>query len=452
MRRTRTLVAYALTVTALGVPAVANAAPTPPPPPPPSANAQPFEVPQGQPPIAAGAADDPSGHGWALKGGGLVGGFDDQWGFFLASANGQSYLHPGMYFAGYPSYDLSNGRGPDPTGSVQLDLDGSLFSRDLTYNFQLNLGAAGDGPPPTVEVAEASYAFYHNFYDHDLVLEVGAYKNPLFKESGHVQDWNGLFVQRSLTEDLVGGGQYGEQVRGLGVQWLGDDAQPIRAGGNLYEGTDIGASGLSGLGSITGGLSLRMDYKFWGHWDDTTDLTGMTDGRADLLDVGGGLAFEDAHGNDGVRLTVDGQYQVSRQWTAYGALYFDHFGVSRATAAAAADTAFQVAALDPVADSRNDFGFLLEGGYRVIPEVQVVARLSLTRLSPTFTADDGESVFSELSIGANYFLGPKGAWANHARVGLDLTYLPTGAPENNVLYTKSASTDFEVRALFQLQF
>jgi hypothetical protein len=359
---------------------------------------------------------------------GLTAGFDPRRGFFIASEDGQSDVHIGAFFAGLPTYDLYNGRAPVADGIVQFDLDGSVFSRDLTFDFQTN---AGSGSPPAVEVAEMSYTFYHNLYQHDLTAEAGAFKDPMYKESGQVLDWNVLFSQRSLVEDQIGGGEFGEQLRGLSVMWAGDNAQPLRASASAFEGTGINGSLVNTVGA---GLSARGDYKFFGNWADTTDLTGIADGRADLLDVGGGFAYEDAHGSNGIRLTVDGQYQMARKVTVYGAAYYNYFGSSR------------------TAGSVDEAGLLIEGGYLVMPQVQLIARYSLTHTSDDIGSAGGASTFNEIGVGANYFLGPDGSWGNHARVTGELDFLPNGVPTNNVVYDASGNSEIVVRGEFQLQF
>jgi len=374
---------------------------------------------------------DSDRHIFASTDDGLVAGFDPRRGFFISADNGNSYLHAGMLFQGQPSANLSRDRSLEATGNVQFDIDGNLFTRDLTFDFQINQGGNG----PTVEVAEGTYIFDRTFWNHRIGVEVGQFKNPVFKQSSQITDWNQLFVERSLVEDQIGGGQYGQQIRATAIQFLGDDSQPLRASLFGYDGDTPGGQAITPVGSPQGSIGTRVDYKLYGHWDDTTDLTDVAPWRTDLLVFGGGLTYENYDDAHGIRLSADGQYQVAQRWTLFGAAYYDHFDMS-----------------DGVAGTRNDFGLLGEGGYLILPQLQVVGRYSFTRLSPAFTTEPGRSIFYELGVGANYYLGPNGSWASHAKVSLDLDYLPNGSPPNDILYTATATSEVVLRGQVQLQF
>ena len=179
-----------------------------------------------------------------------------------------------------------------------------------------------------------------------------------------------------------------------------------------------------------------MDYKFFGDWTDTTDLTGQNSGKHDLLDVGGGLDYTDAQGAAALRYSIDAQYQIAHKLALLVAGYGNHFDF-RGNAPG-------------VAGSQKNFGAQVEGGYSLTPSWQLVARYSVVKLDKAFKLA-GTGTFQEFAIGANWF-GPNGAWGNHAKFTLDLNYLPSGSPGAGGLdYLASPGEDeLVLRMQFQL--
>jgi len=61
--------------------------------------------------------------------------------------------------------------------------------------------------------------------------------------------------------------------------------------------------------------------------------------------------------------------------------------------------------------------------------------------------------FNEFTVGANYYLGPDGAYLHRAKFTLDFVYLPDGAPSDQTGLGVLASDEdeFVVRGQFQLQ-
>ncbi len=65
---------------------------------------------------------------------------------------------------------------------------------------------------------------------------------------------------------------------------------------------------------------------------------------------------------------------------------------------------------------------------------------------------NGEDAFSEVTVGANYYLGPGGRFGHRAKFTFDVTYLPDGAPSDATGLGILASEEEEwvVRGQFQL--
>ena len=68
-----------------------------------------------------------------------------------------------------------------------------------------------------------------------------------------------------------------------------------------------------------------------------------------------------------------------------------------------------------------------------------------------FAAD--EDTFHEITAGVNYYLGPDGSYLHRAKLQLDATYLPNGAPSDQTQAGSLAGEgdQFVVRAQLQLQ-
>ena len=96
---------------------------------------------------------------------------------------------------------------------------------------------------------------------------------------------------------------------------------------------------------------------------------------------------------------------------------------------------------------------VIEGGYSLNPEWQLVARYSITRFDDSFRSSK-EGTFHEIAAGVNYY-GPNGEWGNHAKLSLDVTYLPNGSPAAtglDYLATLKEKNEIVLRTQFQLYF
>jgi hypothetical protein len=204
----------------------------------------------------------------------------------------------------------------------------------------------------------------------------------------------------------------------------------------------INAADLLGTAVVTPkiGASARVDYKFFGDWVDTTDLTGKLSGQHNLLDIGGGIDYLNAFSGSWYRFDVDAQYQMSQKITAFGAAYFNNYEFDHQ------------AVVSPTA--RNDYGAVVEGGYMITPSIQALARYSIVRSDNHFPGlpTVPTRVFNEFGVGANYYFGPDGSWGNHLRFTIDLDYLPNGTPADpNLFYALQANNKGEwlIRGQFQ---
>ena len=391
----------------------------------------PVMTPQEQAAMVKQILDDADKHTAMLTEMGVDAGYDPETGYFIQSDDGNTVVHPGLLFDAQDYGHPATGGTPGSAGNIQFSAWGSLFSKDLTYRFVVNNGDVSRFPG--VEELWVQYDWWHNaFLGHDIEVRVGQYKNPAFKESSLIGDPYLLLMSNSLASDLIGGGAQGPEVRGGELLLFNPDSPweaEFSADGGPAEG--LGTTDPEGdyVGNTAANVSARFDYKFFGDWADTTDLTGHQWGQKDLLDVGGGADYRDAHNALIYLATADVQYQSAQNWTIFGAVYGQHMEFQ--------DKSFGVDALDDAIlddpgfgpGARNDWGVDAEAGYNITKPIQIFGRYSLTRTDVHLPVA-GESIFHELSLGVNYFFGPDGSWANHAKFTIEFDYLPNGTPAN----------------------
>jgi hypothetical protein len=286
----------------------------------------------------------------------------------------------------------------------------------------------------------------------DLAVKAGQFKNIVFKEE-FTGDQFQLMAERSLANSLIGGNApLSPLVEGVDFLLLGKDA-PLHAELLIHNGWGSGNTSFvqphgppvvfpqtpAAPPTNPGywGASTRVDYKFDGDWVDTTDFTGIQSGKHNLLDVGAGLDFTDAQGASALRGTVDAQWEIAKKIAVFGALYGNYFDFRN------------VKTTEP-SEQQTNYGGMIEGGYLIDPAVQLVARYSVSRMDSNFKTA-GWGTFQEISAGVNWF-GPNGDWGNHAKLTMDLTYLPNGTPGLAGLdYLSSGHDNSEVVLRTQLQ-
>ncbi len=385
--------------------------------------------------------------------------------FFIGSEDGNFYFHPiGIFQVRYNLNDREHakksGDGDFEQGfeirRSKFGFDGNVFTPDLTFKLQWQDGTAG---APVLEHGWAQYVYAKNAFNiGDLAVRVGQTKDIVFKEE-FTGETNQLMTERSLANNLIGGNQPPSNVlQGVDFLLLGKE-NPLHVEVELHNG--FGGANTSFAqphGPATTfpqipvdpptnagnwGVSARADYKVFGDWADTTDLTGINNGRHDLLDIGAGVDFTDAQGAQAIRYTVDAQYQISRKLAIFAAGYGSHYEFRNLAATAPAST-------------QNNYGGMIEGGYLIDPAWQLVARYDVVKLDSNFKVGGagGQGTFQEAEVGVNWF-GPNGSWGNHARLSTELCYLPNGVTAQSGLdYLASSknNNEFVLRTQFQLWF
>jgi len=364
---------------------------------------------------------------------GVTGGWNtDSKQFFISSTDGSFYFHPGIAFQARYAADYRNTPYAINNGfelrRMKFYFDGYVFTPDLTYKFQWQDGQSGGAP--TLEYGWAQYVVYHDVgpWDGDVGIKGGQFKDYASKEQAIVGDTNQPLVERSLIDSIIGGNSNGGPlVEGVDFVYTGSKT-PLHAD-VMFDGGN--ASGLTNFTDVTPagtqnnfGAGVRTDYKVFGDWADNSDLTGVQ-AKKDFLDFGGGLDFTQGQtaapypagtpASDAYRWDLDAQYTVAQKFILYGAFQGDY-----------------VQADDPssvklVHHHDLNTGELLEGGYFLNPAWELVARYDVSNLDKNFKIN-GQNLYQELGVGANWFLGDNGSWGNHAKITFDVDYLPNGNP------------------------
>jgi hypothetical protein len=334
---------------------------------------------------------------------------------------------------------------------MKFYFDGWAFTPDLTYKFQWQ--DAQSGGSPTLEWGYAQYVLFHGVggLGGDVGIKGGQTKNYAFKEQAIVADTQQLMVERSFLDSAIGGnaGLFGGPlIEGVDVVYTGKKT-PLHLD-VMFNGGD--GSGLSNYTDTTPaglknnfGAAARADYKVFGDWSDNSDFSGKS-AKHDFLDLGAGVDFSEGQttapvgraSSQAVRLSADVQYTAANHFTFYGDYLVDYIGANSTSTT--------------TAHHRTDMGGLLQGGYFILPAVEIVARYDFVDYDGGFKVG-GRDLYQEAGAGVAWYLGRDGAWGSHAKVNVDVNYLPNGTPAVTGLdYAASPSGHDAVviRSQFQL--
>ncbi len=307
---------------------------------------------------------------------------------------------------------------------------GNAFSKDLTYDFQLDY--ARNGGNITLLDGTIGYRFAPEWQ-----FKFGQWKQRFARERD-VGPGNQLAVDRSFLDALIGGGLT-NRVQGVALVYGGTKENNWRVEGTLTDGAGIANTdfrdGAAGFGS-----AVRVEYKLMGDWSNYNDFTAK--GTKDRLAVvGAGVDYTDFDSGEQILYTADLHYE-----TAGG------FGLMTAVhgrSLDARDTGDQ--------GVTTDWGALAQASYLVRKNLEPFARYSILRFEDTDGA--GDDTYNEITVGVNYYLGKDGAWGNRAKLTVDAVYLPDGAPGTTAApgnltgmgYVAGEDAQFILRAQFTLQ-
>jgi hypothetical protein len=355
-------------------------------------------------------------------------------GFYIRSEDGNYLLRPGIQaqFRNVTNYreNARNGDGDDWQNGfefrrLRFRIDGNAISPDLTYSFVWDVARSGGN----VTLLDA-WTKYH--LNPDWAIKAGQFKDPVHHErllSGFSQ----LAVERTLVESLIGGNLI-DRVQGVSVIY-GDynAANPLYAEIAFHDGANSKNTDFRDTDQGNYGFADRVEYKLAGDWKDYRDYTAKG-AKQDLWVLGAGVDYTQRDNADQFLPTADLQWKSPTGFAAYAALYIRDIE-ARTTAGNT---------------SRFDWGAQGQVSYLFTPAWEIFGRYDLTRFDSEFVAAGAENTFHEITAGVNYYLGQNGSAVHKAKLTLDISYLPNGAPsdQTGVGVLAGSENQFVIRGQF----
>lgn len=351
--------------------------------------------------------------------------------FVIQSSDGKFLLNPQLQFQTRYVANWTKGEGGSNDENedgfeirrLKFGFGGNAWSPDLTYQFVW--GTDRKSGTPKLEDAWVRYSLSPSWW-----VFGGQFKD-FWTHEATVGSKRTLAAEASLLNQLLGEGQT-DYVQGLGGGWEGER---LRASIALHDGAKSANTNFEDYatdattGKTTGsnfGTSIRGEWLAvgdkWKPYDDFSALGNKTD----LLVFGAGADLTEAGSDNIIYHTVDAQWEplAVRGLSLYGAL------VGRQT---------------DREDSTYDYGALAQVGYLLNQKWEVFGRYDVTRFDDA--GDAKHDTFHELTAGVNYYVN-----GHNAKLTLDLTYLPNGAPAktDGLGFVESNEAEAVARVQFQL--
>jgi hypothetical protein len=359
-------------------------------------------------------------------------GYDN--GFYISGGPGWN-IRPGVVLQFRGNVDYRSNTAGDKDDEIesgfeirrmQFILAGNAFTPDLEYYFQWNVDR--EGGTTFLEDAYVKYKFAD-----DWAVRGGQFKDQVTHEK-IIKDTNLVAVERSLQDAILGGGLL-DRVQGVSLIYGGrDEKNPILVDVTLHDGGNSDNTNYTEH-TFDFGVAGRGEYKAMGKWKSYGDLTakGTTE---DLLVFGLAGDWSQSGDDDQIVGTIDAQWENTVGWGAYGALIVRSNELS--------------------SDSSTDWSGLAQLSYLFNPQWEIFGRYTYLSFDSDVVFADGstEDVFHEITIGLNYYLGKDGSAGNRAKITVDVSILPNGAPGalTGLGYLGDSNGDTEVflRSQFQL--
>jgi len=248
-----------------------------------------------------------------------------------------------------------------------------------------------------IEEAWARYQFENTPYS----LRAGIFKDPL----DHEQQTSGglaMAVERSLTADLLAAGDAFSQ----GVSLIYDPGNAVRAEIAFTDGIGSASQNFEDFPATSAnwGTAARIEYKFFGAWNQYADASAVGN-RQDLLVAGAGADYTEAGSTGAFRHVADVQYEVGNL-----GLYAAYLG--------------RYTRDNPLSgDDTYDWSVRAQASYVLDGRWEPFVRYDLIRFDGGSIPAGTDPHVHELAIGFNYFLR-----SQQARFTVDAVYLPNGSP------------------------
>lgn len=321
---------------------------------------------------------------------------------------------------------------------MKFGVDGNVFTKDLSYAFQMAFDR--NGGTPNLEDAWAKYRFLPEW-----TVIGGQFKDPLAHES-LVSSKYFLALERSLVNDVFANGD--NYIQGVGVTW--DNQDNCRVSGAFHDGANVypGINGFnnnfqdfpnpngSKFAGDFGGAG-RFEYKAFGDWKNYNDF-GNLGLKKDLLVFGAAADFTQAGGTSVITETADVNYKMTNGWSLYFAGYADQVSNSPVSASAVAT------------HNVYNWGALAQVGYMFAPKWEAYGRYDFIYFgdNSALLGSSTQQNVQEISLGVNYYIHGQAA-----KFTLDVTYLPEGSPVSDSgagILIDDGHAEFIAAAQFQL--
>lgn len=377
-------------------------------------------------------------------------GYDN--GFYIKS--GSFVMKPGfmMQVRNVTDYRESTGGAKDDEiengfeiRRMQLSLQGTAITKDLQYFF-LTETKNNEGSV-SLQDAYIKYALSDKF-----IIRAGQFKEQ-FTHEKILSDSKTLAVDRSLMDATVGGNWF-TRIQGVNLIYGGqakDNPWNIEAGlsdGSNSINTDyvghypsdpgsINQVGAPGGHDFDWGATARVEYKAMGEWANYNDMNNINV-KQDLLVFGAAAEMNQGGNGDTFAGTIDMAYKMKNGLSLYAA------GLVRTTESEISATG----------SDETNWGMTTTLSYLIKPEIEAFARYSFVSYDNKVSAADGEDSFHEVTVGMAYYLGKGGEAGNRAKLTVDLSWLPAGAPASALSYglygDSMGENEIVLRGMFQL--
>jgi len=373
----------------------------------------------------------------SLQEGGMTAGHNGN--FFLASEDGTFLMEiDGQIQFRWIWNNQEDASDEDISGfqlrRTKLGFSGHVGSPKIEYKLVLAVDRDNDGDGGGnvfMEDVVVSYKIMDG-----LKIKAGKFKLP-FARQELISSKRQLAVDRSLATEAFTLNR-AEQIQ------LAYAADMFKIAAAFSDGANSGHSDFDATGSEIA-LTARVDVKIMGEWGQAKDVVAWQ-GEDTAVFVGAAVHYETGDASmgffaDSFLWTVDGQVEVAG-FSALGAVYGNHVDFD-------------------AGGDQDDFGFVVEGGYMVIPDkLQPFVRYDY------IDADNaGADEVHAVTLGANWFIRKHkakftldGVWI----LEYDGTAGPTvgGAAANDGQFSSGLGlrdlvqdeSQFAVRAQFQLLF
>jgi hypothetical protein len=311
---------------------------------------------------------------------------DDQ-GNFRLNINGQIQFRYLLNFRDENSVDDDFESGFQ-TRRTKLAFSGHVINPNWTYKVE---GAFDrDGGAFNLEDAFVQYNFGNGFR-----AKWGQFKLPFMREE-LVSSRYQLAVERSMMNEFF------NQDRSQGME-LRYEANDWRVAAAFSDGFNSDNTDYLSMAEADWALTGRFEYKFAGDWKDFEDFTAKPQQQFSAL-LGAAVHYQQSENTNNpadvdtnyLSYTVDLSFEGD-SWNIFGAFVGNNV-----------DMRGPVGVPEP--DDSDNFGFVIQGGYRFSQNTELFARWDAILLDED-TVASGDDNFNFLTVGVNQYISGHAAKA-----------------------------------------